>query len=43
MPVDINVAFVSNDEAVSLFKDYADAIFSNSLKEIADKLEPKFY
>lgn len=31
LPVDMDRGFLSNEEATSLFKDYADAICTNSL------------
>ena len=41
-PLEIN-AIISNEEAVSLFKDYTDAIANNDIDSIADHLEPSFY
>lgn len=35
--------FLSNEEAVSLFKDYVDALTTGRLDLIEDMLEPSFY
>ena len=34
---------MGNEEATSLFKDYVDALFSNDLDGVKDRLEPTFY
>lgn len=42
-PVDLGRAFLGNEDATSLFKDYVDAIFTNDFETIKENLEPTFY